>query len=76
MVRKNGNNIVRADSILGLVSNSGKQLPFVSIIDTANANDYYEIIWSSTSNHTILESAVYDGHPRIPSVILTVNQVG
>ena len=50
------------------------------IVDAA-ANDYYEIMWSSSSTNTKIE---YDAaqtingnlHPEIPSIIVTVNQVG
>jgi hypothetical protein len=49
-------------------------------VDSA-ANDYYEIMWSSSSTNTSIQydpEATINGnvHPAIPSIILTVNQVG
>jgi hypothetical protein len=42
----------------------------------ANANDYYEIIWSSSDNHSVAEYEPAGVHPAVPSIIVTVNQVG
>ena len=47
----------------------------------AAAGDYFEIMWSSDDNHTVLEYLAPTGtgaaqHPAVPSLIVTVNQVG
>jgi hypothetical protein len=47
----------------------------------ASQNDYYELMWSSTDNHTVIEyeapvTTPAGVHPAVPSLILTVNQVG
>jgi hypothetical protein len=76
-LKKNGANIIRTDSILGLQSNSGKQLPYVSIIDSANANDYYEVYFSSTSANTqITAVAATATTPAAPSIITNIKQIG
>ena len=76
-LKKNGTNIIRTDSILGLQSNSGKQLPMVSIIDSANANDYYEVYFSSTSANTQITAVAANGtHPAAPSIITNIKQIG
>ena len=46
-----------------------------------NANDYYQLMWSADNANVKLEHEAGTGsgasrHPSIPSVILTVNQVG
>lgn len=47
----------------------------------AAAGDYFELMWSSDDNHTVIEYLAPVGtgatqHPSVPSVIVTVNQVG
>lgn len=76
-LKKNGTNIIRTDSILGLQSNSGKQLPMVSIIDSANANDYYEVFFASTSANTQITAVAANAiHPAAPSIITNIKQIG
>lgn len=76
-LKKNGTSIVRTDSIIGLQSNSGKQLPYVSIIDSANANDYYEVLFASTSANTQVTAVVANSiHPAAPSIITNIKQIG
>ena len=76
-LKKNGTNILRSDSILGLVSNSAKQLPFVSIIDSASANDYYEVYFQSDSDHVqVTAVAATGGIPAAPSIITNIKQIG
>ena len=41
---------------------------------TAAANDYYEIMWSTTSTNIVLEANLTPT-PAVPSVILTVNRI-
>jgi hypothetical protein len=76
-LKKNGSNIIRTDSILGLNSNSTKQLPFVSIIDSANAGDYYEVYFSSDSDHVQITAVAAAGAiPAAPSIITNIKQIG
>ena len=76
-LKKNGTSIIRTDSIIGLQSNSGKQLPYVSIIDSATANDYYEVFFASTSANTQITAVVANSiHPAAPSIITNIKQIG
>lgn len=76
-LKKNGTNIIRTDSILGLNSNSTKQLPMVSIIDSANANDYYEVYFSADSDHVQITAVpATGGIPAAPSIITNIKQIG
>lgn len=76
-LRKNGTNIIRTDSILGLRSQSAKQLPFVSIIDSANANDYYEVYFQANASDVQVTAVVATGTiPAAPSIITNIKQIG
>jgi hypothetical protein len=76
-LRKNGANIIRTDSILGLRSQSAKQLPFVSIIDSANANDYYEVYFQANASDVQITAVVATGTiPAAPSIITNIKQIG
>jgi hypothetical protein len=53
----------------------------LNLFVNAAAGDYYELMWSSDSQHTVMEYEAPTGsgptlHPAVPSIILTVNQVG
>lgn len=73
---KNGTNVPISNTRVNIAANSPYSAAAWNFFVEANSGDYYEIMWSSDSNHTILESAIYSGFPQIPSVLLTVNQVG
>lgn len=75
-LRKNGSDVAVTNTKVNVSANDPYNVAAWNFFVNASANDYYEIVWSSSSNHTILESATYENHPQIPSVILTVNQVG
>jgi hypothetical protein len=76
-LRKNGANIIRTDSILGLRSQSAKQLPFVSIIDSANANDYYEVYFQANASDVQVTAVAATGTiPAAPSIITNIKQIG
>lgn len=75
-LRKNGVDVPVTNTKLNVAANNPYVVAAWNFFVNASANDYYEIVWSSDSANTILESATYSGHPQIPSVILTVNQVG
>ena len=79
-VRKNGADIVRTDSILGLANNNAKQLPYVSLIVEMNQNDYLELVFASSSNHVQitavpLQTSPY-AHPAAPSIIVNIKNIG
>jgi hypothetical protein len=73
--KKNGTNIAASNSKAVLANNTA-QLITVNIIDTATANDYYEIVYQNNAgNAQILSEAASGNLPSIPGVILTVTQV-
>jgi hypothetical protein len=73
--KKNGVNIAASNSKAVLANNTA-QLITVNIIDTATANDYYEIAYQNNAgNAQILSDAATGNLPSIPGVILTVTQV-
>jgi hypothetical protein len=73
--KKNGTNIAASNSKAVLANNTA-QLITVNIIDTATANDYYEIAYQNNAgNAQILSEAASGNYPSIPGVILTVTQV-
>jgi hypothetical protein len=73
--KKNGTNIAASNS-KAVLANNTSQLITVNIIDTATANDYYEIAYQNNAgNAQILSEAASGNYPSIPGVILTVTQV-
>ena len=73
--KKNGTNIAASNSKAVLANNTA-QLITVNILDTATANDYYEIAYQNNAgNAQILSEAASGNYPSIPGVILTVTQV-
>ena len=73
---KNGTWVPDSNTRVNVSANDPYNVAAWNFFVNATAGDYYELIWTSNSPHTIIESAVYNSHPNIPSVILTVNQVG
>jgi hypothetical protein len=80
-LNKNGTPMEYTNTKVVVESNAPYKVAAWNFFVDAAANDYYEIIWSSSSVHTKIE---YDAaqtingnlHPEIPSIIVTVNQVG
>jgi hypothetical protein len=73
--KKNGTNIAGSASELA-ISNNDEALMTVNILDTAVANDYYEICWESDNGDAVLlHQAASGNRPAVPSVITTVTQV-
>jgi hypothetical protein len=73
--KKNGTNIAGSASELA-VSNNDEALMTVNILDTAVANDYYELCWQTVNGDAVLLTAAATGNiPSIPSVIATITQV-
>jgi hypothetical protein len=79
-LKKNGSDVLRTDSILGLSSNSVKQLPFVSIMLELVANDYLEIFFASDSEHIQITAVAAQttpyAVPAAPSIIVVAKQIG
>jgi len=73
--KKNGVNIASSNSKAVLANNTA-QLLTANILDTAAANDYYEIAYQTANgNAQILSEAATGNLPQIPSVITTITQV-
>jgi hypothetical protein len=73
--KKNGTNIAGSASELA-IANNDEALMTVNILDTAVANDYYEIAWESVNGDAVLlHQAASGNRPAVPSVITTITQV-
>jgi hypothetical protein len=73
--KKNGTNIAGSASEVEL-DNNKENIMTVNILDTAVANDYYEIAWQNANNHgRLLYQAASGNVPSTPSVIATITQV-
>jgi hypothetical protein len=78
---KNGSPMTNTNTKIVVESNAPYKVAAWNFFVDAAADDYYELIWSSSSTNTKIE---YDAaqtingnvHPEIPSIIVTVNQVG
>jgi hypothetical protein len=80
-LNKNGTPMAYTNTKLVIESNATYTVAAWNFFVDAAANDYYEIIWSSSSTHTTVQydpAQTINGnlHPEIPSIIVTVNQVG
>ena len=80
-LRKNGLDVENSNTRVSVASNDPYAVAAWNFFVDAAAGDYYQLIWSSTSAQTGIDyqageviNSIY--HPAIPSVILTVNQVG
>ena len=78
---KNGLPLPDSNTKMSITANNPFYAAAWNYFIDVSANEYFELMWSSDDNHTVLEyfAAVGTGasqHPAIPSVILTVNQVG
>lgn len=78
---KNGTPVNWSNTKVDITSNTPYSVSAWNFFVDANAGDYYEIMWSSTKASTRLAAGAATGsgptfHPAIPSVIVTVNQVG
>jgi hypothetical protein len=74
-LRKNGIDLTDSATTITLSGNNDKQVAAWNWFATSAAGDYYQIIWSSADTDLRLLAEPADGHPGIPSVILTVNRV-
>jgi hypothetical protein len=71
---KNGNNIPNSNTKITMSSSNPYVVAAWNWFVDASFDDYYEIRWSSDSQHTKLEAEPEGAHPAIPSVIVTINQ--
>ncbi|NBP58366.1 hypothetical protein EBU71_17905, partial [bacterium] len=80
-VNKNGTPLSNTNTKVAVTANNPYYVAAWNIFVDAAAGDYFELIWSSDSQHTVMEYEAPTGsgptlHPAVPSIILTVNQVG
>ena len=78
---KNGEAMAWTNTKASITANNPFYVAAWNFFVNATAGDYYEVMWSSTSANTVIEQLPATGsgatlHPEVPSVILTVNQVG
>jgi hypothetical protein len=73
--KKNGTNIAGSASQLEL-GNNEENIMTINILDTAAANDYYEVCWQSLNGDAVLLYQAATGNiPSVPSIITTITQV-
>jgi hypothetical protein len=78
---KNGVAVDNTNTKITIPSNAPYQVAAWNFFVDSAGSDYYQIMWSSDSNNTVIETVAASGsgaslHPAVPSVILTVNQIG
>ena len=80
-LNKNGTPMAYTNTKVVVESNATYTVAAWNFFVDAAADDYYELIWSSSSTNTTIQydpAQTINGnlHPEIPSIIVTVNQVG
>lgn len=78
---KNGTAVENSNTKCAITANNPYYVAAWNFFVDAAANDYYQIMWSSDSNHSVIEYEAPVGsgaslHPAVPSLIVTVNQIG
>ena len=73
---KNGSPVADSNTRLTITSSTKYVVAAWNFFVSASAGDYYEIIWSTDNANIVIEYEPAGTHPAIPSVILTVNQIG
>lgn len=77
-LRKNGTNVPQSNTEVILVGNDGRSLAAWNWLVSADANDYFEIVWFSVDLAVFMDrvtNLTSPSRPDIPSVILTVWQI-
>ena len=80
-INKNGVPVPWSNTHVYVAANTPDIVAAWNFFVDASAGDYYQLVWSSTSSHTELQIHSETGsgvslHPAVPSVIVTVNQIG
>ena len=80
-LNKNGTPVSATNTKFDITANNPYSVAAWNFFVNAAAGDYFQIMWSSSDNHTVIEAIDATGsgatlHPSVPSVIVTVNQVG
>jgi hypothetical protein len=77
-LRKNGTNVGNTTTEVWLVGNDGRSVAAWNYLVSADANDYFEIVWFSADLAVFMDAVanlMSPSRPDIPSVILTVYQI-
>lgn len=77
-LRKNGTNVPNSNTEVVLVGNDGRSVAAWNFLVSADANDYFEIVWFSVDLNVFMDAVanlMSPSRPDIPSVILTVWQI-
>ena len=73
---KNGSAVADSNTKLTITSSTKYSVAAWNFFVDASAGNYFEIIWSTDNANIVIEHEPAGVHPAIPSVILTVNQIG
>lgn len=73
---KNGTAMAWTNTRVAITANNPYYVAAWNFFVDANANDYYEIMWTADSANAVIEAIEANTHPATPSLIVTVNQVG
>jgi hypothetical protein len=76
-LRKNGTNVEQSNTRLNILKDT-KTVAAWNWVDTGNAGDYYEIMWSTNGGNitiTAFNSGSAPTRPAVPSVIATIHRV-
>lgn len=73
---KNGSPVADSNTRVTITSSTKYVVSAWNFFVDASAGNYYEIIWSTDNANIRMEHEPAGAHPAIPSVIITVNQIG
>jgi DNA gyrase/topoisomerase IV subunit A len=75
-LKKNGTDIPNSASEVSVQGTTAETIAAWNFVVSAAANDYYELMWSSSDEHIQIKARAINGVvPAIPSIILTVVSV-
>ena len=75
-LKKNGTDIPNSASEISVQGTTAETIAAWNFVVSAAANDYYELMWSSSDEHIQIKARTANGVvPAIPSIILTVVSV-
>jgi len=76
LLKKNGVDVPNSATELAVQGTNSEVVAAWNFVVSASANDYYELMWSSTDDHIQIKARTASGVvPAIPSIILTVVSV-
>lgn len=75
-LKKNGSDVTYSNTKFYMIGNNAKLVTSWNFFVNSSANDYFEIMWYSADANVQISTVSASTRPAIPSIILTVNQVG